>query len=286
MLTHILYGTAALNYGGLRIIARAAGARGTRVALTVTLDSPLAVTVNLLGLGHGEIVVQAPSNTTEAALKAALKAASGFKALARIDQVAGDGTAVIAGALSRMAFVLGSDGLQQALSQRIGIAGWDDREMKATGKAVGLLWPAEGKVERSTPDLESFDVYSGIVKVVVAFQHDTAFQEQNAILDMYRRALIIAVKLFEHEDLIFFGPAEWGNTNSIKDEMTNAMLDHARLNVVGSFPIRWQESAADPEDDLDAVFQYAQIGLFREPLTDPLGPGGGEVLDTTLRIEP
>jgi hypothetical protein len=286
MLAHILYGTAALNYGGLRITARAAGARGARVTLTVTLGSPLTVTVNLLGLGYGEIVVRAPADTTEAALLVALKAAAGFKALARVDQAGGDGTAAIAGALSKTACLLADDGLQQFLGHRIGIEGWDDRDLKASGKAVGLLWPAEGKVERSTPDLESFDVYSGTIKIVVAFQHDTAFQEQNATLDMYRRALIIAVKLFDHGDLIWFGSAEWGNTNQNKDETTGTTLDHARLNVIGSFPIRWQEPAADPEDELDAVLQYAQIGLFREPLTDPLGPGGGEVLDTILRIEP
>lgn len=287
MLSNILYGTATLTYGGLLLTARAAGERGEAPTFQVQSSGALLVTVTLTGLGAGSIVVQAPPGTTEAALRSALRASSAFKALAKVEQATGDGTASIAVPFTGTFVAAG--GLQQHLATRLGITGWDDRDVLSTGAVVGLIFPRNGQQDRTHYDPDGMDQFQGEVLIAIALQLDRPFHEQNAVLDMFRRALIIAIKTFTHPDLITSGTLEWAMTNKLEDEAAGTVLEEARLSVVvnagkdGTF--KWQEEPFEPEDEAgDGVIHLLQFGLFREPLDDTLGPGGGEVLDTLLEV--
>lgn len=285
MLSHILYGTATLAYGGLTLTARGPGLRGSQVTLEVRSGTPLAVTVVQLGIGTGSITVTAPAGTTEAALATALKAAPNFKALARVEQTTGLGTATISIPFAKTPFVL-ANGLQQWLEQRIGIQGWDDRDMLATGRPVGLIMPLSGKQDRVHYEFDGVDYLTGMVLVGIALQMDRPFHEGNAALDMYRRALYVAVKTFSHPDLMTTGDVEWTISNILKDEAAGTVLEEARLKTQLLMPWQWQEASFDAEDEVgDGVIHELSIGLWREPLDDPLGPGGLEDLDTRLNIQ-
>jgi hypothetical protein len=291
MLSNICYGTAALNYGNLTLTARAGGKRGEAVTLTVTINGALAVNVTIAGPGAGDIVVTAPDGTTEAELLASLNDNALFRKLASVEQTGGlnqvqlnEGTDIIA-ALAKTHFDAATGGLRQTLQTRTGITIWEDRDMKASGAAVALLWPSEAKITHESPEVGGFDKWEGTLMAGIAFQQDVDFESQNVTLDLFRRALYLATKIFTHDDLIDIGPASFGYGNTNKDEVAGTVLDHARLKVVGSFPIKWRELAFDPDDADEFPFDHFKVALWREPVDDTPGPGGGEVLDTELTIE-
>jgi hypothetical protein len=222
MSSNILLGTPALIYGNLLLKTRAAGKRGEACKFAVVVGTPLAVTVvagdSSYGLGKGNITVTAPAGTTEAEMIVALNGSVPFRKLASVEQASGNGSAVIQ-ALAQTNFPEASDGLITKLQSKVNILGWDDRDVVATGAPVGLLIPMESALERESRDYDGFDYYNGMVLVAVAFQHDTDFHEQNAILDLFRRAAFQAVKFFDHEDL-FDKQIKSGYGNTLKDEVS------------------------------------------------------------------
>ena len=288
MLSHILYGTARLTHGGLILSARSAGMRGQQVSLTITTGSPLSVAVNFKGDGAfvpGDISVTAPAGTTEEQFLAALSESANFKKIAVARQAGGDGSSAIA-TLVKTPFAPAAGGLRQQLEARLGIIGWDDRDLLASGKPVGLLMPWEATAERQSPDDDRVDHWEGSFYVGIAFQHDTPMEAQNATLDLFRRALYQSIKVFDHEDLTDIGPPDFGYGNKLKDEVTGEAFDHARLRVAASCPIKWTEPAFDPEDIVEVPFDHARIGLYREPLeTEVRITGDGEVKDQDLVIQ-
>jgi hypothetical protein len=285
MLSNIVYGTAALTHGGLKVTALAGGKRGEAVTLTVTISgSSLAVAVTITGPGAGDIVVTAPTGTTEAQLLVGLNASAGFKRLATAEQASGDGSAIIA-ALAKTHFGPAAGGLRQILQTRTGITIWEDRDMKASGAAIALLWPSEAKITHEVAVVGGWDKWEGTIMAGIAFQQDVDFESQNVTLDLFRRALYLATKIFTHDDLIDIGPAMFGFTNVNKDEVAGTVLDHARLKVVGSFPIKWREEAFDPADADEFPFDHFGVGLWRQPVEEKPGDSGA-VKDTDLIFPP
>jgi hypothetical protein len=144
--------------------------------------------------------------------------------------------------------------------------------------------PMESSLERESRETDGFDYYKGTVLIAVAFQHDSSFQEQNATLDLFRRAAFQAVKLFTHDDL-FDKQIKAGYGNTLKDEQAGTVLDHARLRVAAELILQWQEPAYDPDDLITAPLA-ANVGLWREPLdTDVQTIGDGEVFDQQILVE-
>jgi hypothetical protein len=283
-LAHILFGTAVKQHGNLLFTAKAAGKRGEQLLISIAEGSPLAVTVDFKGAGTeaaavGTIAITAPAGTTEQQLLTALTASANFRALARVELTGGDGTAVVA-PLAQSPLVA-SGGLRQHLQAKTGIGWWEDRDQKSTGKVNGFISIDTVKSDRiEPPDPETDDVFTGVVNFGVYFQ-GLGFEAQYATLDQMRRALYLAVKSFSHEELADKGPYEFSYSNALTQESTGTKRDEADLGVILKLPVRFTE----PSTEEAFTIQSINPGLWLEPLTDPLGPGGGEVLDTTLTIE-
>jgi hypothetical protein len=285
MLSNILYGTAVLNFGGVRLSALAGGRRGESVTLTVAIDgSVINVSVTIRALGTGDILVTAPTDTTEAQLINALKAVADLRKLASVEQASGDGSESIE-ALPKTSFSPATGGFRQLLQARTGITIWEDRDRIATGKTVGFLEIFEAKIEKEVAVVGAFDRWSGVVVAGLAFQQDIDFESQNVTLDLYRRGLYYATKLFTHDDLVAIGPDVFGYTNVLKSERVGTTSEGARLEVIGRLPIVWREPAFDPDDADEFPFDHFQVALWREPVADIPGPGGGEVRDTVITLE-
>lgn len=292
-LGHILYGTAAYQHGNVRLIARASGEQGLGAVYSFTVGgaSPVVV-VALTSAGAGSVQVTAPSSTTERQLVQALRAAPGFFQLFSLD-LTGDGSPLVS-TVTQLPVI---DGFLQHLQTRLPLPGpdagvglpWADRDTIATGSPVGLLWPSTGKFIRFNPEYDGTNEYEGVVVLAIGLAlRVNSFHRQNSIIEYYRRKLAMAATIFKHDGLMGLGPIEWGFTNTEKDEVagdtTGTPLDHARCRVVFSCTIKWSEPSRDEEDLIYAALQPPHIGLWREPLTDPLGPGGGEDLDTILTV--
>ncbi|MBI3654067.1 MAG: hypothetical protein HY231_23805 [Acidobacteria bacterium] len=289
MLSNILLGTPKLTVGNLALTTRAAGKRGESCTFAVVEGTPLAVTViaddSAHGFGKADIVVTAPTATTEAELIALLNASLAFRKVASVEQASGDGTDEIE-FLAQQNFPIAIDGLITRLQTKVSITGWDDRDVIATGAPVGLLMPMESQLERESRETGGFDYYKGTVLVAVAFQHDTAFQEQNATLDLFRRAAFQAIKFFDHPDL-FDKQIKAGYGNVLRDEASGTAFEKARLRVAAELVLQWQEPAYDAEDLTTAPFARAETGLFREPLdSDVAVEDDGEVKDQDIIVEP
>lgn len=287
MLTNILLGTPALTYGNLTLKTRAAGKRGESCTFAVVVSTPLALAVfannDTHGLGKADLLVAAPLGTTEAQLIALLNSSIAFRRVATVEQGEGDGSEEIA-PLAQVNFPAATDGLITRLQSRVNIIGWDDRDVIATGKPVGLLMPMESELDRESRETEGFDHYKGAFLLAVAFQHNTGFHEQNATLELFRRAIFQALKFFDHEDL-FDTRVKAGYGNTLKDEVTGTEFKDARLRVAAEVKAQWQEPAYDAEDLITAAFDRAEVGLWREPIdTDVATEGDGEALDQVLTI--
>lgn len=282
MLSHILYGTVSYSQGGLLLTAQAAGERAVEAFYDFQFGgvAPV-VTIENVGLGAGTVHVVTPATTTEGALASALRATPGFKLLFHIDAT-GDPFAQIAAPSVRVGPV---GGILQHLIARLGLNQWGDRELLTTGAPEGMIWPANGHLVRSYPDVSDKDEWEGELFIALALQQDASFAAQNCLLDYFRRKLGYALKVYEHPDLISLGLMKFEYANALKDEATGTALEQARLRVVYSLPVQWTEPAFDDEDITDATLQQAGIGINLEPLDDPLGPGGGEVLDALLVMD-
>lgn len=284
MLSQILYGTASLTHGGLKFIARAAGKRGEQVSLTISAAAHLLVTVSNKREGAGDIAVSAPAGTTDQELINALGGSLDFKRLASVEQIGGDGSDLVT-PLAKANFVA-AGGLQQHLQSRLGIANWESRTLIATGAAVGDIWTSEATLERSHP-YDDNDYWSGKLHVGVACTLNQGYEVQNEELDWYRRRLVYAMKVFDHDDLREIGPVTCGYTNMGKDEAAGTALQGGRLGLVAHCVIHWQEPSLDSEDLAEVPLDQINVGLFREPeetsvqITDD-----GEVKDQDLSITP
>jgi hypothetical protein len=275
VLANILFGTPSLAYGGILLAARAAGARGQENSLTLSISgSSIVIAVQNPHTGTGDIVVSVPSGTTEVLLLQALRAHSGFLGVASASQSTGDGSAIVA-ALAKTPFGEATDGLKQALQAALGIVGWDDRQLVATGGPVALLWPAEAQPQRQQPGFDGVDQWTGTIGVGIAFQHSTSFEEEMSILDLFRRGLYLALKLFDHTDLTMLGaqgPMKFEYENELKPEAAGltdkTTSQESRLRVVGAIPIGWTEPSFDAAyvAQKEWPFQKFQSGLFVEPL--------------------
>lgn len=301
MLSHILYGTASLTHGGLTITAICAGKRGEAASLQVTLDDTPGTVTTPSGLAQydgesilvsvvnpGTVAVFAPSNTTEAALLTALNALSAFKQYAVATQSSGDGTATIS-ALTKTNLTA-AGGIRQSLESKLGILGWNDRDLITTGAATGLLWPAQARITRQTVDPNGVDFWTGAIQAAVAFQHNSDFETQNSLLDAFRAAVYFTTKEFTHPDLEEIGAAKFVYGNITKDEVAGTVIKDARMRIIGTFPLRWTEPAYDPynsslsDGDWPPLMQF-QTGLFNNPVEE--SPGASDsILDTQLIVTP
>ncbi|HEX8185439.1 MAG TPA: hypothetical protein VF747_11825, partial [Blastocatellia bacterium] len=264
MLSHILYGTSSLAFGGILLKARVAGPRGQQVSLEVAQGDQLDVSVTIESAGVGDISVTTPGGTTEQQLVNALQDSANFRKLASAEQFSGDGSDE-AGTLPKTQFVAPTGGLKQWLESRLLIIGWDDRDQIATSSPRGLLWVGEAKAQLEAFDESGFDLWTGSLQATIAFQHNTPFEVQNALLDLYRRALYSTLKTFNHEDLVDVGPMTFGFGNSLKPEAADKTKEQAHLRLIAQSPIEWRERPFDFEDENNAPFDQALIGLFREP---------------------
>ncbi len=292
MLSHILYGQSQLAHGGLIFKARAAGFRGQQVSLAVESGDALVVAVTFtapnvfkaLATGIGDIVVTVADDTTEADLVAALKAEPSFKVLATVEQAQdADGTDQVA-PLAKTQFTAPAGGLQQHVEALTGIAVWESRTLRTTGAPIGDIWPSEATASRSEV-AGDVDHWEGTLLVGIALEHDQRYQVQNALLDAYRRALYVALKTFDHDDLEDLTNNDFGYTNTMKDEAAGTEDDRGALNVVARCKIKWQEPAFDEDEGVPLASM--NIGLWREPQEgDVAVVGDGEIFDQRLHVTP
>jgi hypothetical protein len=287
-LSHILYGSVAHAQGELLLTARGGGERGLLATYNCSFAAVAqpTVAVQVTGQGEGSVVVQIPNGTTARQLIQALRQTPGFSLLF-YSELTGDGMGS-----NPVTSVVSSGpvgGLLQYLISVLGIEEWANREQVTTGIVQALLWPASGKVLRQSPEPDGLDLMEGIVDLNIALQLNDGFHEQNALMDLVRRRVFQAVKRFQHPWLSGLGFASWNYSNVLKAKQAGVQTEDkaaegAEMNVQFSLPIQWTEQALDPELAIFADLQSLQIGLFREPLTDPLGPGGGEFLDELITI--
>jgi hypothetical protein len=288
IIAHILLGTATLTHGGLLLTARAAGPRGEQVTLAIVDGDELAVVVQLKGQGPfipGDIVVTIPAGATEAQVRAALNASTGFRAIASVVQASGDGSAAI-NTLAKTPFVA-SGGLKQHLESKLTVLGWDDRDQKTTGMPTGFLWLDTAECERESVIAEMEEYWSGTLMASLSLQIDESdFHLQNAVIQLVRRKLHSALKTFDHPSLTEIGRKKYKFGNEQKPQDAGTASEGANLTIQFSAPIQWVEAAFDPEEYLTYDLSEIRIGLFREPLTDPLGGPGEEVKDTDIILTP
>lgn len=277
ILTHILLGTPTLEHGNLRFTTRAAGSRGERTSIEIIEGGAFDVSIQIKGLGEGAILITIPVGMSEADLILALNTSDDFKKLAQAAQSIGNGDDPVQALLPSTFAAVG--GLKQRLTERLLIQKWDDVDQLSTGAPVGLIHPHRARCERIGDDEE---YWNGTVQVSVMLQLDQNFESSNATLDLFRRALHRAIRLFRHDALSGFGPFDYSYSNSNKDEVSGTKLDGHRLRVDGVFGAKWVETA---EDNVLYPFDHIQMGLFREPLDDELGGPGEEIKDTDFILE-
>jgi hypothetical protein len=290
-LSHIIYGSRTIKQGDILLTARSGGNRALLATYEFSLGATEEITVTVLGHGEGSVVAQAPAvgPPTEREWLAALRAAPGFTTLF-YSSLEGEGLDPVAAPDAPLG---PAGGLLQHLVASVQIGRWDNRDQVTAGVAEALLWPAGGEVVRQSPESDGFDLMQGTLELNVALQLNDGFHLQNELLDLVRRRVFQAVKRFDHPCLNSMGPAKWTYSNvqkptaaSVQREEEPAPLEQGDLNVLFSLPISWSEPAWDDDLMSFSEFQSLQVGLFREPLTDPLGPGGGEVLDELITITP
>lgn len=292
MLSHILYGQAALTHGGLIFKAQAAGARGQQVSLTIESGDELAVTITfpasnifeIVGSGAGAILLTVADDTTEADVIDLLNADASFKILATVESAEDADSTDNVETRAATPFSAPTDGLQQHLQAKLGIANWESRTLVATGAPLGDIWTGDAKPTRIELD-GSPDYWEGSVFVGVGFQHEQRYQVQNALLDACRRALVAAINDFDHEDVIDKTEIICGYTNQMKDKSAGTADDKGELSVIAHIKMQWQEPSLINDDSVP--FEAANIGLWREPQAgDVTVVGDGEVFDQTLTITP
>ena len=277
-LDHILYGTARLFVGNICFVSRDGGKRGEAVRYQIAHGAQLAITRQ-----RQRLTITIPTGTTEKQLIDFAWESAEFLKLSLAFLTGSDGSAIAqtVGTNDAPAAPLAADGgLRQHLEERIDLKNWDDRELIATGAPQCLLWVGKAEEEASRIDGEGRDRWSGEVQAGIAFSVGKSFEDENALLIRYRRALQQAVKQFTHVGLTDLGPCRFGFTNTTKDELTGTELPGAHIRVVGSFQILWSELAC--EDEKFYTITQVQSGLWCEPTYDTPGPFGDEGLDSTI----
>jgi hypothetical protein len=283
-LSNILYGTPAITHGGLLFRTRSAGIVGQSVNISIIVGTALESTITIERIRVGSVAIEVEADTTEAELIAHLNASIPFKYLCTIEQATGDGTAIVA-ALAEQPFPEATDGLKQFLVARTGILKWEDRDLQASAEPVGLIFTGDIKPTSQRYENNSCDRWSGNILLAIAIQQDTNFEEQQIYIDLFRRALFLAFKRFTHPHLSIKQEVKFSFANETKDEAAGQTFDHARVRVVGEMAIIWIEPSVDTGDIDEFTLLEIRHGLWREPYTDTLGPGGDEELDATITVD-